>query len=156
MVEAFPGEIEAISVSKPALEDVAETVRRIRRSKGMLLVEGDADCRSAGSFFKNPIVAEGKAGEIARDAGAEPPRFPAGAEYPGMVKVSAAWLIEKAGFGRGYRLGRAGISSKHTLALVNLGGARASEIVELANRIRSAVSSKFSVELEMEPVRLGF
>lgn len=146
----FPGD------SKPSLEEVAEAVRRIRKSKGMLLVEGDADCRSAGSFFKNPVVAEEKAAEIALIAGTEPPRFPAGAEFPGMVKVSAAWLIERAGFSRGYRLGRAGISSKHTLALVNLGGATATGILALAGQIRSGVAAKFGVDLQMEPVLLGF
>lgn len=146
----FPGN------SKPSLEEVAEAVRRIRRSKGMLLVEGDSDCRSAGSFFKNPVVAEEKAAETARIAGVEPPRFPAGAEFPEMVKISAAWLIEKAGFSRGYKLGCAGISSKHTLALVNLGGATASEILALASQIRLAVSVKFGIDLQMEPVLLGF
>ena len=142
--------------AKPTLSQVASAVREIRRSKGMLLVESDADCRSAGSFFKNPVVAEQKAAEIARVAGAEPPRFPAGAEFPGMVKVSAAWLIERAGFSRGYKLGRAGISSKHTLALVNLGGATAAEILALAGEIRSGVVEKFGVDLQMEPVLLGF
>jgi len=142
--------------STPSLLQVGDAVRTIRKSKGMLLVEGDADCRSAGSFFKNPVIAEEKATEIARIAGMEPPRFPAGAEFPGMVKVSAAWLIEKAGFARGFQLGRAGISSKHTLALVNLGGATATEIVALASQIRSAVFERFAVDLEMEPVVLGF
>ncbi|MBS1802998.1 MAG: UDP-N-acetylmuramate dehydrogenase [Acidobacteria bacterium] len=140
----------------PSLNEVAGAVRQIRQSKGMLLVEGDPDCRSAGSFFKNPIISREIAAAISQTAGSEPPRFSAGADLPEKVKLPAAWLIEQAGFARGYRLGRAGISSKHTLALVNLGGARASEIVALANEIRSAVSSKFSVELEMEPVMLGF
>ncbi|WP_109485658.1 UDP-N-acetylmuramate dehydrogenase [Occallatibacter savannae] len=146
----FPGE------SKPSLTEVAEAVRRIRRSKGMLLVEGDADCRSAGSFFKNPVIAEEKAAEIARIAGAEPPRFPAGPEFPAMMKISAAWLMERSGFCRGFRLGRAAISSKHTLALVNLGGATAAEILALAHAIRTAVSAKFSIDLEIEPVLIGF
>jgi len=152
---AFPSD------SNPGLEQVANAVRQIRRSKGMLLVEGDADCRSAGSFFKNPVISEERAAAIAQIAGAEPPRFAvagdsAGAESPGKVKIPAAWLIEKAGYLRGFRLGRAAISSKHTLALVNLGGARASEILALANQIRSTVSDRFSVELQMEPVMLGF
>jgi len=144
------------AASTPSLLQVSDAVRTIRRSKGMLLVEGDPDCRSAGSFFKNPVVAEEKAAEIARIAGAEPPRFPAGSESSAMVKLSAAWLIERAGFSRGYRLGRAGISSKHTLALVNLGGATASEILALAFQIRAAVLEKFAIHLNMEPVILGF
>jgi len=122
----------------------------------MLLVDGDPDCRSAGSFFKNPVVTEERAEEIARIAGAEPPRYAAGAEFPGMVKISAAWIIEKAGYSRGFKLERAGISSKHTLALVNLGGARASEILALADQIRSSVSKLFSIDLQVEPMMLGF
>ena len=142
--------------STPSLKQVADAIRRIRQGKGMLLVEGDLDCRSAGSFFKNPVVGEEMAASIAKIAGAEPPRFPAGADCPGMVKISAAWLIERAGFSRGYRLGRAAISSKHTLALVNLGGATAAEILSLADQIRSVVSERFSIDLEMEPMMVGF
>jgi len=141
--------------SNPSLKDVAETVRRIRQSKGMLLVEGDPDCRSAGSFFKNPIVTAGQAAAVATVAGADPPRYPAGLDHSGSVKLSAAWLIEKAGFAKGYSLGRASISTKHTLALVNRGGATAAEVLALADKIRSAVAARFSVELEMEPVMPG-
>ena len=140
----------------PSLKELAETVRRIRNSKGMLLVEGDPDCRSAGSFFKNPIVAEDQADSIALSAGSDPPRFPAGSNYPASIKLPAAWLIEKAGFAKGYLDGRAAISTKHTLALVNLGGATAADILSLADQIRSAVADRFGVQLEMEPVRLGF
>jgi UDP-N-acetylmuramate dehydrogenase len=142
--------------SNSSVAQVACAVRGIRQSKGMLLVDGDPDCRSAGSFFKNPIITEETAEGIARVAGSEPPCFPVGEGSPGQLKISAAWLIEKAGYSRGFRLGNAGISSKHTLALVNLGGARASEIVALANEIRSAVSDRFSIDLQMEPVMLGF
>lgn len=142
--------------SNPTLKEVAEAVRRIRQSKGMLLIEGDADSRSAGSFFKNPIVAEVQAVHVASVAGSEPPQFPPGPDYPGMIKLSAAWLIEKSGFTKGYTLGRAGISTKHTLALVNRGGASAAEIIELASRIGGEVERRFSLRLEMEPVLLGF
>lgn len=142
--------------SKPTLKQVADAVRRIRETKGMLLVEGDPDCRSAGSFFKNPIVTEAQAEDVTSAAGSEPPRFQAGQAHPGMVKLSAAWLIEKAGFPRGYVLGRAGISTKHTLALVNRGGATAAEVLALADQIRSAVLARFAIELQMEPVMLGF
>jgi UDP-N-acetylmuramate dehydrogenase len=138
------------------LKELAETVRRIRNSKGMLLVEGDPDCRSAGSFFKNPIVAEDQADSIALSVGSDPPRFPAGSNYPASIKLPAAWLIEKAGFAKGYLDGRAAISTKHTLALVNLGGATAADILSLADQVRSAVADRFGVQLEMEPVRLGF
>jgi UDP-N-acetylmuramate dehydrogenase len=147
---AFP------SGSDPSLKEVAETVRRIRRSKGMLLVEGDPDCRSAGSFFKNPIVTGPKADYVASAAGSEPPRFSPGPDHPTSVKLPAAWLIEKAGFTKGFAMGRAAISAKHTLALVNLGGARAADILSLAQEIRSAVSDRFGIHLEIEPVMLGF
>jgi len=141
-----------------SLAEVAAVVRRIRQSKGMLLAEGDPDCRSAGSFFKNPVVHEETIRQIAVASGKEPPRFPAGsgAENEGKVKVPAAWLIEQAGFAKGYRHGNAGISSRHTLALINLGGARAAEILALAGQIADAVEARFGVRLEMEPVMVGF
>jgi len=147
----------------PSLEEVAAAVREIRRSKGMLLLEGDPDCRSAGSFFKNPVVSEEQFERIAAvsaaaSIGKTPPRFPAGsgAENLGRVKVPAAWLIEQAGFAKGDKLGRAGISSRHTLALVNLGGASAEEIVALSGKIADAVEVRFGIRLEMEPVMVGF
>jgi UDP-N-acetylmuramate dehydrogenase len=144
--------------SSPSLKETAEAVRRIRQSKGMLLVDGDPDCRSAGSFFKNPVVAEEQVQKIATISGMHPPRFPAGpgAENEGRVKVPAAWLIEQAGFSKGYTLGAAGVSSRHTLALINRGGATASDILALARQIDSAVSERFGITLEMEPVMLGF
>lgn len=140
--------------AQPSLAQVAAVVRRIRRSKGMLLVEDDPDCRSAGSFFKNPVVSIDLLREIAaRSAAAVPPSFPAG--VAGCVKVSAAWLIEQAGFAKGYALGNAGISSRHTLALVNRGGACAQEILALAGKISAAVEVRFGIRLEREPVLLG-
>ena len=140
----------------PTLAEIAEVVRRIRRLKGMLLVEGDPDCRSAGSFFKNPVVDADTVLRIAECGGKHPPTFPAGAENAGTVKVPAAWLIEQAGFAKGFTLGAAGISSRHTLALVNCGGATAVEVLALAERISDAVEARFGVALEREPVLLGF
>jgi UDP-N-acetylmuramate dehydrogenase len=157
--------IEANSHDRqPSLADVAALVRRVRQAKGMLLVEGDPDCRSAGSFFKNPVVSDSEAAKVAEVSAKEPPRFPAGpgAENAGRVKLPAAWLIEQAGFRKGYRLGRAGVSSRHTLALVNLGdadgrgGASAAEVMALAQRIGGAVEARFGIQLEMEPVLVGF
>jgi len=145
--KAFPGG------SLPILAEVAQTVRKIRRSKGMLLVEGDPDCRSAGSFFKNPIVSAEQFADLAARLGQEPPHYPAGA---GQAKLPAAWLIEKAGFRKGFSLGRAGISSRHTLALVNLGGATAVEMLALRDAIAAGVDAKFSIRLQMEPVLVGF
>src|ERR1022692_554801 len=105
---------------EPSLVEVAAAVRRVRESKGMLLVEGDPDCRSAGSFFKNPVVTEEQLKRISASSEKQPPRFPAGvgAENVGRVKVPAAWLIEQSGFAKGYTLGAAGISARHTLALI--------------------------------------
>lgn len=140
----------------PSLAEVAEAVRNIRKSKGMLLVEGDPDCRSAGSFFKNPSVATEIADRVrksAADAGVAVRTF---AAEGGLVKIPAAWLIEQAGFSKGYALGAASISSKHTLALVNPGGATAESILALAEKIRSAVDARFGIRLEMEPERIGF
>jgi UDP-N-acetylmuramate dehydrogenase len=133
-------------------------VRLIRQAKGMLIVEGDSDCRSAGSFFKNPIVTDEQFRQIADAVEKAPPRFPAGpeAENQGQVKFPAAWLIEQAGFAKGYALGAAAISSRHTLALVNRGGASAAEILALAGQITAAVEERFGIRLEMEPVMLGF
>jgi UDP-N-acetylmuramate dehydrogenase len=149
--------------AQATLAEVAAAVRRVRQAKGMLMVEGDPDCRSAGSFFKNPVVSEGQVHQIVSATGKEPPRFPAGAgpESMGRVKVPAAWLIEQAGFSKGYRMGRAGISSRHTLALVNLGdgdgrGASATEVLALASAITETVESRFGLRLEMEPVMVGF
>ena len=143
-------------VRTPTLAEAAEVVRGIRQSKGMLLVEGDPDCRSAGSFFKNPSVAPEVAErvkKIAGDSGLTLRTFPA---EGGMVKIPAAWLIEQAGFRKGYSLGAAGISSRHTLALVNRGGATAAEILALAEKIQAAVEAQFGIQLEMEPERVGF
>jgi UDP-N-acetylmuramate dehydrogenase len=144
--------------AEPGLTEVAAAVRRIRQSKGMLLVDGDMDCRSAGSFFKNPIVSDRFFADLTRRfeaerLGLELPHYPGGA---GHVKLPAAWLIEKAGFAKGFALGRAGISSRHTLALVNLGGATAAEMLALKDVIVTGVQAKFDVELQMEPVLVGF
>jgi UDP-N-acetylmuramate dehydrogenase len=139
-------------VGAPTLVEVAAKVREIRRGKGMLLVEGDADCRSAGSFFRNPVVPVERFRALTAELGEEPPHYAAG---EGMVKLPAAWLMERAGFRKGYALGRVGISSKHTLALVNLGGATATEVLLLRERIVTAVEEQFGIRLEMEPVVVG-
>ena len=139
--------------SEPSIAEVASAVRKIRRSKGMLLVDGDEDCRSAGSFFKNPIVSQGYFAGLASKLNQEPPHYPADA---GQVKLPAAWLIEKAGFAKGFALGRAGISSRHTLALVNRGGATAAELLALRDAIVAEVEANFGIALQMEPVLVGF
>jgi UDP-N-acetylmuramate dehydrogenase len=135
----------------PSLAETAAAVREIRRGKGMLLVDGDPDCRSAGSFFKNPVVAQSRFDAIAGNASSFAPGYPA---QPGFVKIPAAWLVENAGFRKGFALGAAGISSRHTLALINRGGATAAEIVALRDLIVSTVEKKFAIQLEPEPVFL--
>jgi UDP-N-acetylmuramate dehydrogenase len=149
---------EAGKGSPASLVEVAEIVRSIRQSKGMLLVEGDPDCRSAGSFFKNPVIREEHYRRIAERSMKAPPRYPAGAnsESASCVKVPAAWLIEHAGFSKGFALGEAAISSRHTLALINRGGASAGAILDLASEISSAVEDRFGIRLEREPVLVGF
>lgn len=140
---------------------VRETVIRLRRGKGMVLDAADRDTKSAGSFFTNPIV-DAEQGELVGDRarslgvlakGEAMPSWPAG---PGKTKLSAAWLIERAGFKKGTTRGRAGISSKHSLALVNLGGATAAEVVALAREIRAGVEERFGVRLVPEPELVGF
>lgn len=135
--------------SEPTLKEVSAAVREIRRSKGMLIVEGDPDCRSAGSFFKNPVIPSVHYERIARETGLAVPQYPA---TDGMVKVPAAWLLDQAGFHKGYVLGEAGISSRHTLALINRGGASAKDILELRDRIVEQVGSQFGIHLEPEPI----
>jgi UDP-N-acetylmuramate dehydrogenase len=135
----------------PSLIQVAETVREIRRSKGMFLVQGDPDCASAGSFFKNPVVDRATLDVIAAEVapGTRIPQYPAA---DGQIKLAAAWLVEKAGFAKGYAKGPAGISTRHTLALVNRGGATAADILAISQEITERVEGKFGIWLEREPV----
>jgi UDP-N-acetylmuramate dehydrogenase len=133
----------------PTLLEVSRAVREIRHGKGMLIVEGDPDCRSAGSFFKNPVVSQAHYERIAADSGGVTPKYPAG---DGQVKIPAAWLLDKAGFHKGYVLGAAGISSRHTLALINRGGASAEDVLALSRQIVMKVEVQFGIHLEPEPV----
>jgi UDP-N-acetylmuramate dehydrogenase len=140
---------------QPTLAEVADIVRDIRRAKGMLLVAGDPDTRSAGSFFKNPIVPAAALDRIAVAARLPPqdvPHWPAGAD---RIKLAAAWLLERAGFAKGYSDGAAGISSRHTLALINRGGATCADIERLQDSIVAVVAERFGLTLEREPVLLG-
>jgi UDP-N-acetylmuramate dehydrogenase len=139
-------------MAMPTVMEVATVVREIRRSKGMLIVEGDPDCRSAGSFFKNPVVGVEVLERIAAAAGVEVPHWPAG---EGRVKLPAAWLLERAGFVKGYGEGAAGISTRHTLALVNRGGATSADIERLQGEIVGVVWERFGIRLEREPVVVG-
>jgi len=137
------------------LIEVAMAVREIRREKGMLLVEGEADCRSAGSFFKNPIVPTERLAGIAIAAGLEESKVPHWPAGEGTMKIPAAWLLEQAGFVKGYGVGPARISSRHTLALTNRGGATFADVERLQDEIVRGVSERFGVTLEREPVLVG-
>ncbi len=142
--------------SQPTLLQVRNAVRDIRRSKAMLIFPGDDDARSAGSFFKNPIVPQRQFEDLEaglRSRGLTLPSYPAG---DGFRKLPAAWLVENAGFAKGYSRGAAGISRRHALAIVNRGGATAADIIALKDEIQSRVFSEFGVELQPEPVFLGF
>ncbi len=127
---------------------VREAVLGLRRSKGMVLDADDHDTWSAGSFFTNPILSASEAETLPVDA----PRF---AQPDGSVKTSAAWLIEKAGFSRGHGSGRVSLSTKHTLAITNRGGATTEELLALAREIRDGVQSAFGITLVPEPVLVG-
>jgi len=137
------------------LADVREAVLALRRGKGMVLDPGDPDSVSAGSFFTNPILEEDAFAALERRAAGHghPPRFP---EPDGRVKTSAAWLIERAGFHRGYGdPGGIAISAKHTLALTNRGAGTAAELLALAREIAGGVRERFGVSLEPEPTLIG-
>jgi UDP-N-acetylmuramate dehydrogenase len=144
----------------PKLPQVSKMVRDIRRKKGMLLIEGDPNCRSAGSFFKNPVVSESQLADISARVTKEAnlsgvghaDSIPHFAAEPGTVKLLAGWLIEHAGFPRGFSLGSAAISSKHTLSIVNRGDATAAGILALRDQIRQRVLAQFGICLEQEPV----
>jgi len=133
-------------------------VLELRRGKGMVLDDRDLDTRSAGSFFTNPIVPAARFDALRERLGAAAriPHWPAG---PGEVKLSAAWLIENAGFSKGFRLAGdpagARISTKHTLALTNPGQATTASLIRLARAIRDGVRAEFGVELTSEPVLVG-
>ncbi len=142
--------------TRPNLAESREAVRHIRARKGMLIVPGDPDCQSAGSFFKNPVLSEGQHEDLEKRAAAKKLTLPS---YPALEKsrkVSAAWLVEKSGFARGYGFGHVGISSKHALAIVNRGGATAAEVLALRDQIQHRVEEIWGVHLEAEPVMVGF
>jgi UDP-N-acetylmuramate dehydrogenase len=132
---------------------VRETVVALRRKKGMVLDAADPDSVSAGSFFTNPILDGAALAALrARLGDAALPAFP---EPDGRTKVSAAWLIERAGFTKGFTKGRASISSKHALAIVNRGDATTTDLLALARAVRDTVRDRFGVVLENEPVFVG-
>ena len=139
--------------SSPTLQHVATTVAAIRRTKSMVVDPTDPNYRSAGSFFTNPIVSTSVADKVSRIAAMQVPQWRVDDHH---VKLSAAWLIDAAGMKKGYGLGHVGLSSKHTLALINRGGATTTELITFAAHIRQRVRDHWGVTLHPEPVLLGF
>lgn len=143
--------------AKPNLAETRRAVLKIRAEKSMVIDAQDPNSRSAGSFFKNPIVAIEKLAEIEKKANIlnieSPPHFKVDGKN---VKIPAAWLIEKSGFHKGFQLGQVGLSTKHTLAIVNLGNAAAKDVLLLKGKIQVKVKEIFDVELKPEPVFVGF
>ena len=149
---------EERGISEPNLQQVRDAVIFVRSRKGMVVSSDDPDSRSAGSFFMNPVIETEELARFLERAAVvggvdKIPQYPAG---QGRTKLSAAWLIEHAGFAKGFTAGNVGISTKHTLALVNKGEGTAAEIVELVRQIQERVQERFGVRLEPEPNFIGF
>ena len=163
---------------RPSLPEVRQAVLEIRRQKAMVVEDAEPDSRSAGSFFKNPLITRAHWRQIAqryelrkppaKSAQPEPavrgvsqvrsaePRVPGFEAADGRVKIPAAWLVEQAGMHRGFQLGPVAISRKHALALVNRGGASAADLLKLMKLVQTKVYEAFAIELEPEPVFVGF
>ena len=155
LAERFAG------AAAPSLAEVRAAVLELRRAKSMVIDDADPNRRSAGSFFVNPVVDRELAEAVAEQArtlgvlGAGS-GMPAHEVADGRVKLSAGWLIEHAGFPRGCGRGRVGLSTNHALAVVNRGGATSDELVAFARDVRRGVRSHLGVDLQPEPVFLGF
>jgi UDP-N-acetylmuramate dehydrogenase len=147
--------------ASPTLADVRAAVLALRRKKSMVIADGDPNRRSVGSFFTNPVVSPADADAVAARALAlgaiasadEMPRWPA--PGGGAVKLSAGWLIERAGIHKGLRRGPVGVSTAHALALVHLGGGSTAALVELAREVGDAVHARFGMTLVPEPTLIG-
>jgi UDP-N-acetylmuramate dehydrogenase len=141
-------------IERPTLLELREQVLDLRRSKSMVVDPSDENCRSCGSFFLNPIVTPAELAEIERRV--EVPSMPRYPQPDGRTKLSAAWLLERAGLGRGERSGAVGLSTRHSLALVCHEGARASDVIAFARKLRRRVADRFGVSLRPEPQFWGF
>jgi UDP-N-acetylmuramate dehydrogenase len=157
----YPELERALGKDAPTLASVRDTVLGLRRAKSMVIDPKDENRRSAGSFFTNPVVTRAAADDVLRRAielrvvndPREMPRWDAGL---GSVKLSAAWLIERAGFSKGKRIGAFGISSRHALALVHHGGGDSASLIAFARTIVASVQARFGVVLRPEPNLVGF
>ncbi|MBX3299440.1 MAG: UDP-N-acetylmuramate dehydrogenase [Acidobacteria bacterium] len=149
-VIAYKELAERFGGKSPGLAEVRDAVISIRAAKSMVIDKEDPNSRSVGSFFKNPVINEAEFDRI-RSMRPDVPSFAA----PDGIKIPAAWLIENSGLHKGFAMGRAGISSNHTLALINRGGASTAEILALRDHIREKVAETFDIELRQEPVMVG-
>ena len=140
----------------PNLAETREAVRHIRALKGMLLVPGDPDCQSAGSFFKNPVLSEEQHKDLTARAASRRLTVPSYPALESHKKVSAAWLVEHSGFAKGFGFGRVGISTRPALSIVNRGSATAADVLSLKDQIQQRVEEIWEVHLEPEPVLVGF
>jgi UDP-N-acetylmuramate dehydrogenase len=146
-----------ITYKKPNLKETREAVIKIRAEKSMVIDPQDPNSQSAGSFFKNPIVTKEKFTEIEKLANLlEIETVPFFQVDNNTVKIPAAWLIENSGFHKGFQKGMVGLSTNHTLAIVNLGNAKAADVLALKDEIQSKVKLCFRIELKPEPVFVGF
>jgi len=141
---------------RPTLAGTRDAVRKIRARKGMLISPGDDDSRSAGSFFKNPVLSPEEHERLSARAAAKKLTIPSYPALDALKKVSAAWLVEHSGFSKGFGRGRVGISRKHALAIVNRGEATAADIVAFKEDVQDRVEQIWGIRLEPEPVFVGF
>ena len=135
------------------LDEVRRAVLALRRGKGMVVDAGDPDSRSAGSFFTNPVLDDAELAALVARLGAA--KVPGHQDGAGRTKLSAAWLIEQAGFAKGHGDGPVGLSGKHVLALVNRGGGTTAQLLQVAREVRDGVLARCGVELVAEPVLVG-
>ncbi len=143
--------VERFDRDEPTLHEVRKAVLEIRRAKSMVIDASDPNSQSAGSFFKNPVITQVQLDDL-RACFPQLPSFVFGDGH----KVPAAWLIENAGFCKGYRLGNASISTNHTLAIINTGGATAQDVIALKDLIQTRVLAGFGIAIQPEPVFVGF
>lgn len=156
----YPGILEWLKTNHlekaPTPADVRQAVLAVRQKKSMLLDANDPNTTSVGSFFVNPIISKETVDMVIKQAGSVSRPMPQFPQRDGSIKLSAAWLIEEAGFPKGYQFGAVGLSKNHVLAIINLGGAKAADVIALASCIRQKVRERFSITLKPEPVFLGF
>ncbi len=149
----FADDLASDASWRPNLSQVRQAVLKVRASKSMLYDKADPNHRCAGSFYLNPIIPKAQAQQLKEQW----PNMPVyNTDDPTMCKVSAAWLVDNAGFHKGFRSGKAGVSSAHTLALINPGQASATDILAFSDLVKAKVKEVFDIQLKPEPIMLGF